>query len=396
MDVRVAWIWLQQALGPGCIRAGALLREMGDALGVYRAPEEALLPYVADRKERDRLLDRDLSGAQAIFERTRRRGMWLLTPDDDRYPELLRGLPDLPLVLYGKGVMPDLRLVPPVAVAGTRRVSDHGAQAAQQIADGLVRGGAAVVAGAAVGVEAIAHAAALDAGGVTITVQPCGLDVEYPPENTALRERVAREGALVSEYPPGTERVRESFRLCNRLISGMSLGVCLVEAGKRSGSLTIAAHAREQGRDVFAVAGDFLVGRSPGTDRLIREGARLATGAGSILEEYLPLFPDILDPKAESRPRPAAAGGKKAPETPPAQAPKAVCRKALAPEPAGLSEPAHRVFAVLREEPQLLAEIAAAAELPVPEATAALTELEMTGAAGRMPGQRYARRTVAE
>lgn len=439
MDARLYWLWMQGAIGPGSPKADGLLRAFGHPSVLWKA---ASLGRTADLKtedgkgldwfglsetERKRLADPSLDRAEALLRQMKERGVWLLTPEDARYPSLLRGISGLPLALYGMGELPDWELTPPLAVAGTRKISDYGRQAAWLIAGGLALGGAAVVAGGAVGVEAAAHRAALEVGGLTVSVQAAGFDAQYPSQNRELREDIlAASGTLLSEYPPdepGRRLTHDDFLMCNRIVSGLSLGVCVIEAGEKSGSLMIARHARDQGRDVFAVAGNIVTGRSAGTDALIKQGARLADRPEEIIEEYLPRFPDILDREAAAsiREHPAfrtlfAGREPLSPVQAPKPAPTERARKAWSrpetlgtqesekeervekpekPEqsspPSAVSGEARRVWETLDEEPRLIGPLAEACGLPVPAVLIALTELEMQGAARRLPGQLYVR-----
>ena len=390
MDARLDWIWMQTALGPGSPRSDSLLRAFGRPSALREARGQGLEAFGLSQTQRQRLADPGLKEAEAILKRAKELGVWLLTPEDALYPSLLRGIPGLPLVLYGLGSMPDLELAPPIAVAGTRSISEYGRRVTGLIAGGLVRGGAALIAGGALGTETLAHEAALNEGGVTVSVQATGLALEYPGRNKELRRRILSSGgALLSEYPPDEPARRltyEDFRMCNRIISGMALGVCVVEAGENSGSLMVARHAREQGRDVYAVAGDILTGRSAGTDGLIRDGARLVRGPEEILEEYADRYPLVLDPEAARAGKPAPSRPAKAGK--PAEPPKEPAPPA---DLSGLSEGARRVWDALEDGPLLTGALAERCGMPVPLVAAALTELEMRQAAKRLPGQLYGR-----
>lgn len=424
MDARIFWLWMQRAIGPGSPKSDSLLRAFGHPSALWKAASlgrsaglktgdgRGLDWFGLSETERKRLADPSLDRAEALLRQTKERGVWLLTPEDARYPSLLRGIPGLPLVLYGRGELPDLEMTPPLAVAGTRKISDYGRQATRLIAGGLALGGAAVIAGGAVGVEAAAHRAALEVGGLTVSVQAAGFGAEYPSQNRELRADIlAAGGTLLSEYPPdepGRRLTHDDFLMCNRIVSGMSLGVCVIEAGEKSGSLMIARHARDQGRDVFAVAGNIVTERSVGTDALIKQGARLADRPEEILEEYLPRFPDILDPEAAAsiREHPAfravsggrepAAPSKAGRPVPPANTEKIkkteTTEKPSQPSPPpAVSGEARRVWEALDKEPRLIGPLAEACGLPVPAVMIALTELEMQGAARRLPGQLYVR-----
>lgn len=389
LDIRLYWIWMQQALGAGNPKVNALLRGLKEAQAVYEAGDQALEPFGLNEGERRRLSDKSLEAAQLIVERTAKGGGWMLTPEDKLFPSLLRSIPGVPLVLYGRGEMPNFDLLPSIAVVGTRETSGYGRRATALLAGGLALGGMVVVSGGARGVDAVAHEAALSAGGVTVAVQACGLDIGYPKSNEELRQRIARSGAVISEFPPGTQALKHHFPMRNRLISGLALGTCVTEAPERSGALITARHAFEQGRDVYAVAGDMLTGRSGGTDKLIRQGARLVTGAEEILSEYEARFPDILNPKAaahvrgdprfrlydtrEEAPIPATAEPVSSP---------AVC-------PAGVSDGAKTVYASVTDKPQTMGQIIAQTGLSAPQVMTALTELEMQECVQCLPGQLY-------
>jgi DNA processing protein len=207
-----------------------------------------------------------------------------VTWQDDDYPSLLKEIYAPPPVLYVKGALsPDDEWA--VGLVGTRRATSYGKQVARMLAADLARGSVTVVSGLARGIDGIAHQAALDAGGRTIAVTACGLDQVYPPEHRKLAQAIVERGALVSDYPLGTRPEARNFPPRNRIISGLSLGVVVVEAGRRSGALITSEFALEQGREVFAVPGNIVSRSSVGCNRLIRDGARMVLGVQDILEE---------------------------------------------------------------------------------------------------------------
>jgi len=208
----------------------------------------------------------------------------VLTIKDEAYPFRLKEIYDPPPVLYIRG-----NLAPEddwcLAVVGTRRPTYYGREVAEQIVGDLARNRITIISGLAKGIDATAHRAALDSGGRSIAVFGCGLDVVYPRDHAKLAREVMEHGALASEFPLGTTPRRENFPLRNRIMSGLSLGTLVVEAGEVSGALITAGHALEQNREVFAVPGSVLSAVSRGTNRLIQEGAKLVRGANDILEE---------------------------------------------------------------------------------------------------------------
>jgi DNA processing protein len=220
----------------------------------------------------------------------------LITIHDAEYPDSLRQIPDAPLVLYIKGeIRKDDRFA--VAVVGSRMATDYGLRAAEKLGYKIASYGLTVVSGMARGIDAASHRAALMARGRTIAVLGSGIDVPYPFENRGLMRAVASSGAVISEFPFGTEPNRENFPKRNRIISGLSLGVAVVEAAVDSGSLITVRYALEQGREVFALPGNITSGTSKGTNKLIKEGARLIEGAEEIVEELGPQIKGILREK---------------------------------------------------------------------------------------------------
>jgi DNA processing protein len=218
-----------------------------------------------------------------------------LSPDDPLFPPRLREVYDCPIMIYVRGTL--IREDEcAVAVVGTRHPSVYGRQAAEEITKELARNKVTIVSGLAAGIDAVAHRATLDAGGRTIAVCGCGLDMVYPSNHATLARQVMEHGALVSEFPLGTRPKAEHFPQRNRIISGMSLGVLVVEAGEESGALLTANRALEQNRDVFAIPGSIFSPLSVGTNYLIQQGAKLIRNCEDILEELnLNMVPHQLE-----------------------------------------------------------------------------------------------------
>ena len=218
------------------------------------------------------------------MERLEKAQIKVYTFHDDEYPARLREIFDYPPVIYIKGTL-TLQDELCISVVGTRRATVYGKQVTQEIVENLARNKITVVSGLARGIDTIAHRAALEAGGRSVAVCACGLDSVYPPENAALAQRISENGALVSEYPLGAKPRPDNFPRRNRIMSGMSLGVLVVEADESSGAVITAHMALEQNREVFAVPGSILSPMSSGTNLLIQEGAKLVRNPGDILEE---------------------------------------------------------------------------------------------------------------
>jgi len=279
------WLGFNLVQGIGPIRLRALLDYFGSLPAAWHASPTQLREAGLDRRSLGNLLKaRAALSLERELEKVQQAGVQLLTWEDEAYPRHLRNIYDPPPLLYVRGELrPEDEWA--VAVVGTRRATVYGKEATRQLSGGLARNGITIVSGLARGIDAQAHRAALDAGGRTIAVLGCGVDVIYPPEHRRLAEEIIRHGALISEYPLGTRPEASNFPPRNRIISGLSLAVVIVEAGARSGALITADFAADQGRDVFAVPGSIFQRGSEGCNRLIREGAIPALSVSDILEE---------------------------------------------------------------------------------------------------------------
>jgi len=271
--------------GIGPTRLRALLDYFGDVERAWRAPAEELRRAGLDRRSQENLiaaraaldLDRELKRIAAA-------GAQVLTWESPSYPRLLREIHDPPPVLYIKGTLKEEDAWA-VAVVGTRRASAYGREVTRRLTRALSRSGITIVSGLARGIDSEGHRAALEAGGRTIAVLGCGIDHIYPPEHRKLAQQITAQGALVSDYPLGTKPEGKNFPPRNRIISGLSLGVLITEAGIRSGALITADFAADQGREVFAVPGSILTRGNAGTNALIRDGAPVVLCPEDILEE---------------------------------------------------------------------------------------------------------------
>jgi DNA processing protein len=251
----------------------------------WHAPSEELARAGLDRRSLKNLLaarstldlDRELERIAAV-------GAQVLTWESPIYPRLLREIADPPPVLYVKGTLTEEDAWA-VAIVGTRRALAYGREVTRRLATALARSGITIVSGLARGIDAEAHWAALHSGGRTIAVFGCGIDRIYPPEHRKLAEEIVAHGALVSDYPLGTPPEGPNFPPRNRIISGLSLGVLVTQAGMRSGALITSDFAAEQGRDVFAVPGSILAHGCAGTNALIQDGAKVVLGPEDVLEE---------------------------------------------------------------------------------------------------------------
>ncbi|MGM9662896.1 MAG: DNA-processing protein DprA [Oscillospiraceae bacterium] len=299
------WLWLNTLTGLTNLSRLRLLAQFGTPEGVYYADSGELSRVEGLSRGQARLLeDKSLKEADRVLGECERLGLRVLTLQDAAYPGRLKNIFDPPALLYLKGRLPAVDEEVTVAMVGTRAATPYGVRSAEELGYGLAKQGAVVVSGMAQGIDAAALRGALRAGGRTISVLGCGIDVVYPAENRYLYEDVAAAGAILSEYAPGTEPRGEHFPVRNRIISGLALGTVVVEAPeKRSGALNTAHTALEQGRDVFAVPGGIDAEMSRGCNGLIKEGAALVTEAWDILREYQAAYPDKVTAREFETPR---------------------------------------------------------------------------------------------
>ena len=279
------WVGFNIVRGVGPTRLRALLDYFGDVERAWHAPAEELRRTGLDRRSLKNLLAaRATLDLERELERIAAAGAQVLTWGSPGYPRLLREISAPPPVLYVKGTLTEEDAWA-VAVVGTRRALTYGREVTRRLTTTLARSGITIISGMARGIDAEAHWAALKAGGRTIAVFGCGIDCIYPPEHRKLAEEIVAQGALVSDYPLGTRPEGPNFPPRNRIISGLSLGVLVTQAGVRSGALITADYAAEQGRDVFAVPGSILMRGCAGTNALIQDGAKVVLGPEDVLEE---------------------------------------------------------------------------------------------------------------
>jgi len=340
------WIAFTRVNGVGPVRFRRLLDYFGSMREAWQAGAEALAQAGLEARTVEAVRAAQASVIpEREVERLERAGVKAITWQDTSYPERLRQIYSPPPVLYMRGVISSADDWA-VAVVGTRRASVYGQEVARRLAGELAEHGVTVVSGLARGIDTHAHRAAIQAGGRTIAVLGSGLDVIYPPENARLAESVIECGALISEYPLGTKPEATNFPQRNRIISGLSLGTLVVEAGPTSGALITADFAAEEGREVFAVPGSILSRGSGGTNRLIQQGAKLVTSVQDILEELnLSSLPQQLE------------------------------MKALLPE----NETEAALLGLLSSEPMHVDDLVRASNFTVSQVTAALTMMELKG-----------------
>jgi DNA processing protein len=340
------WIAFNRVTGIGPARLRALLEQCGTIERAWSASVQELRAARLDRTTIEALLEaRRAVEPQREVERIKRAGVTVYTWDDPEYPDGLRTIDRSPPVLYVRGALaPQDELA--VAVVGTRHASVYGREVAHSLGAALAQNGITVVSGLALGVDTVAHRAALDAGGRTIAVLGSGVDELYPAQNRALGENIAGQGAIVSDYALGTKPDARNFPPRNRIISALSRAVVIVEAGARSGALITAEFAAEQGRELFAVPGSILNAGSVGCNNLIRDGATPLLSIDDVLN-YLDM---------------ERAGFQRA------------VRAAIPAEPDEA-----RVLAELGSEPRHMDEVVRAAGLPSAQVSSLLVVMEIKG-----------------
>ena len=272
------WLWFSSRRGLGNSARLSLLERFGTPEQVYFADKKTLEtaenlsePGLAS------LMDKDVSEAREILERCKDRGIRIMTMGDAVYPGRLRNIYDPPLVLYVAGDLPDIDDEAAIAIAGTRKCTPYGIKTAERFGYEIAAAGGLVGSGLAHGIDTAGARGALKAGGRVLGVLGTAIDVVYPAENRDIFRRVTERGALISEYPPGAITQRSNFPMRNRIMSGVSVGVTIIEAPGGSGALITAARALEQGRDVFAVPGNVDAPSCAGSNSLLREGAEAVT-----------------------------------------------------------------------------------------------------------------------
>lgn len=398
------WIWLARCLGAGA-RMDEMLLYFGSPEALYAAgSREWRLSGLLTNKQIAALTKFSPSQSGDIMRSCRENGWSMVTPDDIEYPERLRSLPNYPAVLYVWGNLTALNTAVSVAVVGTRRASAYGLKVTRALSGALSKAGAMIVSGGALGIDSAAHTGALEAQGGTVAVLGCGLGYDYLQENRALRNEIAHNGAVISEFAPFTPASRITFPMRNRIISGMTLGTVVIEAGERSGSLITARLALEQGRDVFAVPGDVISSAYTGANKLIHDGAKPVFTALDVLEEYKYPYPDKLNTKGADVPLGKLLNPADVPNSAPVRTTarkewktaKGIKETKEAPAsfkkpdlPEGLTAEAERIFAAMGNEPLHIDELSERTGYSVQEALAALTELELFGAVALTEGRKY-------
>jgi DNA processing protein len=356
MDDKKYWIGFNLIKGIGSVRMQGLVSYFGDLESAWRASPVDLAGAGLGLKVIERVVSaRDTVDLDRVWEKIEQQGIKILTWQDEAYPQRLKEIDQPPPVLYIRGdYLPDDLFA--VAIVGTRRVTPYGRQITEELSSFLAANGITVISGLARGVDAVAHHATLKAGGRTIGILGSGVDKIYPPEHRGLAEQMMERGAIISDYAPGTPPEASNFPPRNRIISGLSLAVVVIEAGETSGALITAEFAAEQGREVFAVPGSILAPQSKGTNKLIQKGAQPLLSINDLMQAL-----DIT-----------RVGEQKA------------ARKIMPSDPTEA-----KLLSVLGSEPLHVDEIRNQSELPIEKVSSALALMELKGMVRQVGGMNY-------
>ena len=411
------WIWLAHRPGVNDRMKAQLLQHFQDPEDIYYADSEAVTHIEGITEEAAAALqDKDLTAAEEILEACDRAKLHILTYRDAAYPSGLKNIPDPPVVLYYKGQLPDLDALPVIGVVGTRNASAYGLTTAKRMGYQIGKCGGIVVSGMAYGIDGMAMAGALTAGQKVVGVLGCGADIVYPLSNRALFRDVEQYGCILSEFPPGYPPGKWTFPKRNRIISGLSNGVLVIEAPEKSGALITARLAAEQGRDVFAVPGNIDMPSFIGSNRLLRDGAIMVSSGWDVLSEYTALYPDKIHKDngpshQRAYPDEVSKAASEREQPMPKVAQKAVIPKenanlkknlekksidkeastaysdvnAILPK---LSEDERKIVSAIQSGERLVDDVIAETGLTTGKMLASLTMLELKGVLRRLPGKR--------
>lgn len=296
MENIVYWIWLSQACSPGSTTFGKLIKEFNGAKAIYEADGKKIASVIGYRtSDRSALENKNLDNAKAVYDFCKKRGVGIMTYNDDVYPDALRKINDPPVLLYFRGQLPDFDKYPFVSAVGTRRLSDYGRRNAFKIGHDLAKAGVIVVSGMAEGIDGVAMAGALSAGGVTVAIIGSGIDICYPAGHLKLAREIVKRGCVITEYAPGTKPIGHNFPKRNRIISALSSSTIVFEGPERSGALITARCAKEQGKTVYALPGNIGSSNSFVPNLLLKEGAKICTRAEDVLNDLSVKYTSLIN-----------------------------------------------------------------------------------------------------
>lgn len=374
----VYWVWLSQVIGVG--------GKTSDVFGAFTDPEELYRASANERMMKGVFTEAQfkragaipLKKAENIMRVCEQNGWGISTPDDDDFPSELRGIENMPVILYVDGDLSKIKNKLTIGMVGTRKPTYEGACIARTMASDLARAGVAVISGGALGIDGASHEGVLDVGGTTVCVLGCGLGTKYLKTHEHLRERIKESGAVVTEYEPFINATKFTFPTRNRIISGISKGVIVVEAGSSSGSLITAKHARAQGKDLLAIPGNVFESAHMGCNKLIMSGARAVTNAADVLQPYSIMYPELVDAAKIQVTKPVL-------ERPKEKKPVKIKKEA----PPTLDPDALAVYNLFGEEPLYADDISAELEMSTQKVNSSLVKLEIDGLIKQLEGKKF-------
>jgi len=411
-DTTLMWLWLSLKCSPGTRTADIMLESFGnDIQALYEGTEDDYGEIEAlRRKSVSAFLDKDLTEASEIYSYCSENSIGILTPDNELYPARLKRIQAKPTVLYYRGKLIDLEDNVCISMVGTRSMTEYGKHSAYSLSYDIGRAGAIVVSGMARGIDGMCHRGCLDGGGYTVAVLGCGIDRVYPPEHDRLMDEIIKNGLVITEFKPFTPPNGKNFPIRNRIMSGLSLGTVVIEADERSGAMITARTALLQGRDIYALPGKVGEFNSIGTNTLIKNGAKMVTGAEDILLEYTSLYPhkinlgkikairsikypNPIEKKVAANPTKSSGSSQNRisphqfikPDIKDIEMVKAARQKQNSEELLNMSESERKVFDILGSIAMNADEIARAG-VPASEVMAALTLLEIKQLVRALPG----------
>ena len=401
----IHWIWYSQLPRVPLRVKADLLRIFHDPEDIYFAEEEALWTVEGMTEALIKaLFNRDLANSREILRVCGEKNISILTYSDGCYPHRLKHIPDPPMVLYYKGYLPDWDSVPVIGIVGTRKASAYGMQVSDKMGFQIADCGGLVVSGGADGIDSMALRGAMKARKKVVAVLGCGADVVYPAKNKELFREIERQGCLITEFSPGTPPHSWNFPQRNRIISGISSGVLVVEAPERSGALNTAQHALDQGRDVFVVPGNIDSPCAAGSNELMRDRAIPVFSGWDVVGEYERLYPDAVSRGSKDRGKQLLVAETVVyPDISVEKLPKddkksidnmeksnySVKENALP----GLTEEEQMVLKRLTETPRLVDDVIVETGLPTGKVLSILTMLALKGAVQNHPGKLISRKS---
>ena len=400
VDNLIYWLWLQDCIGAGA-KVKSILSDYRDAKNFYLAGEKAWKEKARSKKAFKNMQSKAPEDYHKIVSFCKEHKIYILCPDDKYYPERLFETENYPLALYVRGDYKILNEEKTIAVIGSRTPCVYGQKAAEKIVPRLVDGGYLIVSGGALGMDSIAHKTAIFSGGKTVLVMGCGHGNDYLPENSSLRKQVANNGALITEYLPRHPVTQNSFPLRNRLISALSKGVVIIEAADPSGTFNTANHALEQNKDIFVLPGDIESGNFAGSNKLISEGAVPVFSGDDILLYYgetealkreyrvktgnafceVDKDSEFSKKNSKNYKKKSQKSAHKAEKVENTEPKKEKTEKTGKNCPEGISKNALIVYNIMSADVDAVDDIARKSGLDIRKVLAALTELEMFGAA---------------